>query len=195
VIESSVDYDSDETTPEIEIESTPQLILTGPSTLENTFYTQRKLSAIESAVTGEWHQYRRPRFVDLRFDIMGVTNSSVELINLMNLFETVVDRNVVIDWPYDPDDPSVTTPIELHCTRSAQVQRVLRYAKSDLRVFSAEIMLKGYPQLTLPGVVNDGIIGVSATVTEEVGLELVDQIGEDNPAAQGAAIKSPPDAQ
>ena len=190
-INSSTDYDPNTGTQVIEVECNPQLIIHGPSMMENTFYTRRKLPGLASGVTDEWFEYRRPRYVDLRYEIMGTTNSTVQLINLMQLLTTVLDRNATFNFVCDPANPTATEPLELHISRDCRMEKVQMHGKSDLRVFTAEIIIKGLPLLTLPGADNDGIIGVTHTVTEEPKLDSAFQIGEDNPAAQGASIASP----
>lgn len=194
VISTSTDYDPETGLPMIRVEKTPQLILTGPTVEFNSFFTYRGQSEVATADPEEFLIARRHRVVDLNFEVTGVTNSDVELINLQSLFETVVDRNTKIDFECDPDVPALGTfPLELHITKSPDYNRVEKYANSDLRVFTATIMLKGYPLGTLPGVAQDGVQGVTHEVTELPTLEAPLQIGTDIPAVQGAPTRSPPE--
>ncbi len=194
VISTSTDYDPETGLAMIAVESTPQLILTGPSVEFNSFFTYRGQADVPTADPSEFLLGRRHRVVDLNFEVTGVTNSEVELINLQALFETVVDRNTKIDFAFDPDVPSLGTfPLELHIVKSPDYNRVEKYANSDLRVFTAAVVLKGYPLGTLPGVTQDGVQGVVHEVTELPTLEAPLQIGTDLPEVHGAPTRSPPE--
>ena len=194
MINTSTDYDPDTGLPQIPVEQTPQLILTGPTMEFNAFFTFRGQAEVATADPEEFFLARRHRVVDLHFEVTGVANSEVELINLQSLFETVVDRNTKIDFEFDPAVPALGTfPLELHIVKSPDYQRVSKYANSDLRVFTAAIVLKGYPLGTLPGVAQDGLQGATHEVTEEPTLESPLQTGTDIPAVHGAPTRSPPE--
>lgn len=194
VLSTSVDYDPDTGTAAIDVETTPQLILTGPSMEFNAFFTFRGESTQPTSSAVEFFKGRRHRVVDMTYDVMGVSNSDVELINLQALFETVVDRNTKIDFVCDPTDPGAgTIPLELHIVQSPTYERVEKHANSDLRVFTASIVLKGFPLGVLPGVVQDGLSSSTHETTEEPTLAASSQIGENLPTTQGAPTRSPPD--
>lgn len=195
VINTSVDYDPDTGLELIQVEATPQLILTGPTLRFNSFFTHRGSFVSETAAPTEVLRRRRHRVVDLEFEVMGVTNSDGELINLQSLLETVLDRNSTIDVLIDDADPTQgTLPLELHILESPTYERARAHSLSDLRSFSARFVLKGWPLNVLPGVANDAAIGVAPQVTVDPSLDSVLQTGDNLPVAQGAPTRSPPNS-
>jgi hypothetical protein len=191
VLETSTDYDPNTNTQQIEVETTPQLILTGPEVDFNAFFTFRGSYLVDGILPGEGFRKRRHRVVDLSYEIIGVTNNTVELNNLIELLEIVVDRNVSFDFECAPGE---TIPLELRWTQDPRYERPPNDPGliSDLRVFRCTVQVRGYPVTALPGVDRDAVqeVGFEVDITT---LEAPQQIGDNLPTAQGAPTRSPPD--
>jgi len=193
VIDTSTDYDPDTGTIKIEGQSLPQLILTGPSVTFNSFFTNRGNYQVDGINALEGFRRRRHRVLNLSYEIIGVTNSTVELNNLIELLELVIDRNTTIEFEPVPDSGD-TCPLELHWVTDPSYERQdLEGLMSDLRLFRGTFEIRGYPVTAFPGVDQDAIqeVGFEVDVTT---LEAPLQIGDNLPTTQGAPTRSPPDS-
>ena len=192
VISTSSDYDPNTNTSKIEVQQTPALVVTGPSVAFNAFFTNRGDYCVESATPGEMYRMRRHRVLNLTYEIIGVTNSMIQLSNMIELLELVVDRNSTLDFELVAGSGE-TIPIEVHWATDPSYERQTEEGRiSDLHVFRASIELRGYPVTTFPGVDQDAVQGAGAEVTD-VSLDAPLQIGDNLPATQGAPTRSPPD--
>ncbi len=193
VLDTSIDYDPDTGTAKIEAQSLPQITLTGPTLSFNSFFTNRGSYEVAGQNAGELYKKRRHRVVDMAYEIIGVTNSSMELHNLIELLELVVDRNSTILFEPVPNSGD-TCPLELHWITDPSYERQdSEGLMSDLRVFRGTIEIRGYPVTAFPGVDHDAIqeVGFEVDVTT---LEAPLQIGDNLPTTQGAPTRSPPDS-
>lgn len=193
VLETSTDYDPNTNTTRIEPQATPQLILTGPELAFNAFFTFRGSYIVPGINPGEGYRKRRHRVVDLSYEIIGVTNSTLELNNLIELLEVVVDRNVELDFECTPGAGDFIK-LELRWVTDPSYERQGNDPGliSDLRVFRGTVQVVGLPLVEIAGVDQDAIqeVGFEVDVTT---LEAPQQIGENLPTAQGAPTRSPPD--
>jgi len=193
VLDTSTDYDPNTSTREIEVQKTPQLILTGPSLRFNSFFTFRGAYPVTGINPGETFLKRRHRVVDLSYEIIGVTNSSVELNNLIELLEVVVDRNVAVQFECTPGAGDFIT-LELRWASDPSYERQSEDPGmiSDLRVFRGTVEIIGLPLTEIAGVDRDAIQEVGFEVVDTL-LEAPSQIGENLPTRQGGIVRSPPD--
>jgi len=193
VLETSTDYDPNTGTAQIEVQKTPQLILTGPSLTFNAFFTFRGAYPVPGLNPGETFLKRRHRVVDLEYEIIGVTNSTVELNNLIELLEVVVDRNVSLQFECTPGQGDFI-PLELRWEVDPRYERqgASPGLISDLRVFRSTVEVVGLPLTEIAGVDRDAIQEVGSEVVDTL-LEAPLQIGENLPTRQGGVVRSPPD--
>lgn len=193
VLETSTDYDPNTGTTQIEVQKTPQLILTGPSLTFNSFFTFRGAYPVPGLNPGETFLKRRHRVVDLEYEIIGVTNSTVELNNLIELLEVVVDRNVSLQFECTPGQGDFIT-LELRWEVDPRYERqgASPGLISDLRVFRSTVEVVGLPLTEIAGVDRDAIQEVGFEVVDTL-LEAPQQIGENLPTRQGGVVRSPPD--
>lgn len=194
VLETSVDYDPDTATAVIEGVRVPQLVLTGPEITFNSLFTNRGSYVVDGINADEGFRRRRHRVVDLGFEIIGVTKSAVQLINLIELLELVIDRNKTLQFECTPGQGDFIG-LELNWTGDPRYERQPANPglASSLRVFRCSVELRGYPLTTLPGVDQDAIQDVGYAV-DQVVLDAPLQIGDNLPATQGAPTRSPPDS-
>jgi len=193
VLETSVDFDPDTGTPVIDISELPALVIDGPRLSFNTFFTYRGTTPVPGKNANEVFAQRRNRVVDISYSVMGITDSSVEIINLIQLIELVIDRNVDLRLPLDASNPSSGyLPLEMSFVQDPEYVRTSAELGSDIRTFSGAILLKGYPLNTFIGVENDNVQDFAATVNT-ISLADAEQTGENNPTTQGASTRSPPD--
>ena len=193
MLETSVDYDPATGTAVIEGQSLPQVILSGPVVMFNSFFTDRGNILVDGINVNEGYRQRRHRVLDLDYEIIGVTKSLVELNNLIELLELVVDRNTTIQFELEYGSGD-TIPLELRWITDPSYERQdLDGLMSDLRVFRGALQVRGYPVTSFPGVDQDAVeeVGYEVDVTT---LEAPLQIGDNLPTTHGAPTRSPPDS-
>ncbi len=124
----------------IDLAKLPALILAGPTFEHDRMYSKNEARKVQAA---DGERILRPsRTVDLTFDITGVTDSQVELMNLANELEDFVNRNIAIVMLQDPTNPGKgLVEYEMQTTDSAKVAN--RPNESNVRQFSFGLVIRG----------------------------------------------------
>jgi len=192
--ETGTDYDPNTSTIKIESARTPQLVVTGPDLEFNAFFTFRGAYLVPGPQALEGFRRRRHRVVDLNYEIVGVTNDSIQLNNLIEVLALVVERNPTLRFELTPGQGDFID-LEMRWTSDPSYERQGADPGliSDLRVFRGALQLRGYPLRQFPGVDQDAIqeVGFEVDITT---LEAPTQIGDNLPDTQGAPTRSPPDS-
>lgn len=138
----------------------PALILVGPELDENRFYSINELPVDGGgdAVALPFTQRRVPYTVDLGFDLIGVSEHTVELLNLMRACTTFVHKNKTIEMDRDASDPSLgRVAYELEFAPGGQLKTQNRPNQSNVRHFSGSLVVRGFDLDEPAGVViNEG---------------------------------------
>lgn len=168
---TNTDYDSDLSTASIEIAKMPAIVLQGPEIPENRFYSLNE--QIEEESNGTVRIRRRPRTVDLNFDLIGISDSTMELINLMSAVSDFVDRNQTIGIYCDPDQPQLGKAFfEFDYADGGGLAVGDRLNISNVRSFSGIVTIRGFDLNAFASFAGDHIVDLSVLNTEGVNLDV-----------------------
>lgn len=144
----------------------PALTLVGPDMLENRFYSINSIRYSGAGATVIGH--RNPYTVDLQFQVIGASESTRQLIEL--LFATIqyFHRNGTISMLCDPDDPSLgylTYDMDF-IQEGGEPEVTSRLGISNVRSFSGTVFIRGFDLEDFRGVTDDTVIAVTERVTD-----------------------------
>lgn len=173
ILTQSTDYDSatGDGLNIVDIAKTPAIVIIGPDLPENRFYSRNDQP--EEVEGEEVTIYRKPRTVDLLFDVIGIASDSIkELLNLEALMNEFMDRNPFISMIRDPADLSKgSVSYEFDIQPNGDFRTSKRPSNSNIRVFTGAIMIRGFDIEGFAGFSHDSTIGKSSTVTEDPDLD------------------------
>lgn len=160
----------------VELAELPGIGINGPDLSENRFFSINGTVEVELP-NGEVILRRVPYTVDLTFEITGVSNSQVELLNLMTLATQVVDRNPYFYLDRDPNDPSQgRVRYEMDFETGGDFAVTGTANADNLRSFSGTVVVRGFEIEDLAGFTGERGVRVVVPVEElEVSLN---QTGE-----------------
>lgn len=154
----------------------PGIALNGPELVEDRFFS---LNGMLTTVlpSGEIVLRPAPYTVDLIFAVVGVSDSQVELLNLMALATQVVDRNPFIYLDRDEDDPSLgQVRYEFDFVAGGSFSMMSLESVSNIRAFSGSVVIRGFDLEELAGFTGESIVEVTQMIDEIV--TSLDQTGE-----------------
>ena len=155
------DHDDDTSTPIVDIAKLPMIALILRGLPENRFYSTNERPEIESG--GVVRTLRKPRTVDLLFDVVGASDSTFELLNLLSAANTFMVENIVIELDRDPADLSLgTVEYELDFQSGGGFAIGAAASNSNLRQFSGAIVIRGFDI--------EGFTGFSEGATRALGV-------------------------
>lgn len=170
VLTVQTDFDA-ETGDELhlaQLASLPGLALVGPELVEDRFYSVNRLPEAPSGSDG-FARRRVPYTVDLGFTLVGTSDHTVELLNLMAATELFFHRNKVIELDRDPADPTAgRVRYEMDLTPGGDLKVTSQPNESNVRSFSGAFVLRGFDLEDLAGVPSDSVIERGALVAEVV---------------------------
>ncbi len=169
----STDYDSDTVTAAVEIAQLPAIVLLGPDTPENRFYSVNELP--DELVNGVVEIRRKPHTVDLLFDVVGLSDSTVQCLNLMASATEFMNRNPYIFLDRDPDDPAAgQVQYEFDFQPGGDFVRSRRANNSNLRTFSGSILVRGFDIEGYAGFADDAVRSTAEVLLDEDGSIILD---------------------
>ena len=133
--------------------SLPALILLGPDTNENRFYSLNEPPRIDdgtvSTLDGEsaagYLEARVPYTVDVLWDVVAASNTKVELLNLMAGFVAFMHKNKWIVLDRLGTDPSAgAVRYELDFQPNGQPKNTSAPSNANLRSWSAKVLIRGF---------------------------------------------------
>jgi hypothetical protein len=135
-------YDQDATLRQLQLSEPPALVMTGPSIRENRRgWSSNHLQQVTTGATTLDLQ-RRHYVVDLTFDLIGLSNSLDQLINLAELcLETVHAQGYLYVDPLSVDPSTVRRKYTLRWVQEPDVQREPNL--SNLATFESRIIIEG----------------------------------------------------
>jgi hypothetical protein len=146
VLTVHTEYDSD-TSDGLNITDLAQLpavMLLGPDTVENRFYSinERPEEEVENSVT---EIRRKPRTVDLLFDLVVVSDFTMELLNLMSIMNDFVNRNPYLYMYKDPNDLSLgQVRYEFAFQANGDFKVSTKPSTSNIRSFTGAVVIRGF---------------------------------------------------
>jgi hypothetical protein len=121
----------------------PALVLAGPELRQNRTYS------INQQPVRELHDglalHRVPYTVDVGFTLIGMTDRTAELLNLMSLCTLFLHKNKHLVMARDPDAPEAGhVAYEMDVAPGGQFQVRSQPSESDVRHFVGEFVIRGF---------------------------------------------------
>jgi hypothetical protein len=156
----------------------PALALIGPELSENRFYSSNQLPA-SSSQDGRFVQRRAPYTVDLGFTVVGVSDHTSELLNLMAATELFFHGNPYLELDRDPTEPaSGRVRYEMDFTADGDLKVTSQPNESNVRSFSGRFVVRGFDLEELDG---GGAGGAGGVVTRDVVLQTTQRLAPRRP--------------
>lgn len=202
-ITDAVHTDYDETTGDelhvTKFASLPGITLVGPDLTENRFYSLNAEPDFDDTTTldddeepTQFVKTRVPYTVDLNFRVVGVSNSKNELLNLVSNFTAFMHATkYLVMQKVDGDPTKGTVKYEFDFAPDGQPKtgrvRTTEENNSNLRVFEAHIMIRGFDIETIFGVA----AGVSGAGVPRQAVKEYGYVASDVPNLESAIQEDP----
>lgn len=171
VLTDHTDFDPDVSTAFVEVAALPAIVLSLTGIPENRFYSLNE-GPEEEINEDRVDVRRRPRTVDLNFDVIGISASTMEMTNLLAAANEFMRRNPFLDLDRDPADPGKgRVSYELDFQPGASFEVGNRPNNSNLRSFSGAVVVRGFDFEGFTGFPADEIRAMSATLKDPVRLD------------------------
>lgn len=148
----------------------PALVLVGPELAEDRFFSlnQQPELAIGS---GHFVQRRVPYTVDLGFTVIGVSDHTTGLLNLMAATQLFFHRNPYLELDRDPAAPSAgRVRYEMDIARDGDLRVTSQPNPSNVRSFSGRLVVRGFDLEDLAGFPGEGVVA-GGTVAGDVAVQ------------------------
>lgn len=168
-----------------ELASLPALVLVGPELREDRFYSLNQLPEVAGA-PGTVLRRRVPYTVDLVFTLVGASDHTVELLNLMAATELFFHRNKFLEMDRDPASAlGGRVRYEMDLAPDGDLRVTSQPNASNVRSFSGSFVIRGFDLEDLAGVAGDAVTEQTAPA-EEVVIAPPEQLNvPPSPAAAG----------
>ena len=165
VFTTHTDYDTDTTTAEVEIAQMPAIVLTLNNLPENRFYSCNE--GPEVKISDERvEQHRRTRTIDLIFEVIGISDNPMEILNLLAVATDFIERNPYVSLIRDPSDLGLgSVEYELDYQPGGGFNMGLRPNGSNIHSFSGTLVIRGFTWSGLAGLPGDSLTGLFRTLT------------------------------
>lgn len=180
-ISTNTDYDSDtgDMLNITDLATFPGIAIAGPSLITNRFFSANQEQNRPLAAAGEFASEHVPKTVDVMFALIGVTNSKIELINLMHATHVFFLRNTELQLLRDAGDPSLgTVSFEIALTEDGDLKTIGIPNESNIRAFGGSFVIRGFDIESLTGFEKDLMTNAGADTLSEGVLVGVEQTGE-----------------
>jgi len=162
----------------------PALILMGPELTEDRFFSLNQLPEVATG-PGQFAQRRAPYTVDLGFAVIGVSDHTTELLNLLTTTQLFFHRNVYLELDRDPiDSEAGRVRYEMAIARDGALKVTSQPNESNVRTFSGRFVVRGFDLEDLPGVVDESVIA-RGVVASEVIVQTPQPLGRRSRSAAG----------
>jgi hypothetical protein len=157
-VQTDFEDDSDIQLALAHVASLPALILVGPDVRENRFFSINQLPEQPDG-SGGFVSRRAPRTVDLGFTIVGVSDHSTELLNLLAATELFFNRNKYLEQERDSESPAAgQVQYEMELSPDGDLRVSSQPNASNTRNFSGAFVVRGVDLEGLPGLPDDAVI-------------------------------------
>lgn len=167
----TVQTDFDEAGDELhmaQIAKFPALVLVGPELAEDRFFSLNKMPEVATG-PGTFARRRVPYTVDLGFTLVGVSDHTVEVINLMAAAQLFFHRNKFLEMDRDPSAPAAgRVRYEMDFTPDGDLKVTSQPNESNARSFSGKFVIRGFDLEDLAGVLDDNVVERGAAVDSVV---------------------------
>jgi len=153
----------------VNIAKMPALILIGPDTSENRFFSTNEKRIVDLG-DGTFDIRKPPYTVDLQFECVGVAELSVQKLNLTATFIEFISANKFIEMDRDPADLSkgrVRYELDF-LEEGGEPNSTSRLSNSNVKAFAGNVVIRGFDIEGLAGVTNAKIIEKTHEILETV---------------------------
>lgn len=168
-VDFAVQTDYDATTGDelhvTEFAKLPGIVLVGPNLTENRFYSINEqpdipsgdISKLDGQSPSSYFETRVPYTVDITWEVHAVSNSKMELLNLMANFIQFMHRNKWLVMDRDPKDATKgTVRYEMDFAPDGQPRNSTVPNNSNVRSWVASIVIRGFDIEAFSGLLDDG---------------------------------------
>lgn len=165
-VQTDYDAESGDELHIAELASLPALVLVGPELREDRFYSLNQLPEVPGP-SGTVLRRRVPYTVDLTFTIIGASDHTVELLNLMAATQLFFHKNKFLEM-----DRSASNPLggfvlyEMDLAPDGDLRVTSQPNESNVRSFSGSFVIRGFDLEDLAGLPADGVTGQTAPVND-----------------------------
>lgn len=151
-----------------ELASLPALVLVGPELREDRFYSLNQLPEVAGGA-GTVLRRRVPYTVDLTFTIVGASDHTIELLNLMAATELFFHKNKFLEMARSAVNPlSGRVRYEMDFAPDGDLRVTSQPNESNVRSFSGSFAIRGFDLEDLTGVPDDAVTEQTAPASEIV---------------------------
>lgn len=168
VLTQHTDYDPDVSTGFVEVADVPAIVLSGPSTPENRFYSLNEDQEIN--IGGIVEVRRKARTIDLVFRVIGISDSATECLNLMALAIEFMNRNPYFEVQRDVADASKGNA-RYEFAQTQEFETGSRPNASNIHFFTGEVVIRGFDIEGFAGIPRDELRNLGVELTEDVNIE------------------------
>lgn len=125
----------------------PAIVLNGPELVENRFYSRNRFTetALEPSTVEEFIVRRESRTVDVGFEVLLLSDSIQELLNLINVFTSFMHRTKTFSVPVDITDPTgESRDVELDFQAGGDFSWSTEENDSNVRQARGAIIFRGF---------------------------------------------------
>jgi len=152
----------------VQIARLPGLVLVGPELAENRFFSINQLPEVATG-PDQFAQRREPYTVDLGFTLIGVSDHTTELLNLMAAAQLFFHRNPYLELDRDPADLDAgRVRYEMVVARDGELKVTSQPNDSNVRSFSGRFVVRGFDLEDLAGAPGEGVIARGAVAGDVV---------------------------
>ena len=140
-----------------ELASLPALVLVGPELREDRFYSLNQVPEVAGSA-GTGLRRRVPYTVNLAFTLIGASDHTVELLNLMAATELFFHKNKFLEMARNP--ASLLTGrvrYEMDFAPDGDLRITSQPNESNVRSFSGSFVVRGFDLEDLAGVADEGV--------------------------------------
>ncbi len=151
-----------------EVASLPALVIVGPELVENRFYSLNSRPEVPAG-SGLFARRRPPYTVDLGFTLVGASDHTVELLNLVAATKLFFHRNPFIEMERDAANPAAGwVRYEMDLAPNGDLKVTSQPNESNLRSFSGAFTLRGFDFEELAGFPSESVVERGALAEEVV---------------------------
>jgi hypothetical protein len=117
-------------------------VLVGPELAKDRFFSLNQLPEVSTG-PGQFAQHRAPYTVDLGFTVIGVSDHTTELLNLMSATQLFFHQNCFLELDRDPTNPDAgRVRYEMDIARDGDLKVTSQPNESNVRSFSGRFVVR-----------------------------------------------------
>ncbi|MEO7730523.1 MAG: IPT/TIG domain-containing protein [Kofleriaceae bacterium] len=147
-----------------QIATLPALVLVGPELSEDRFFSLNQSPELADG-PGRFTRRRVPYTVDLGFTLVGASDHTTELLNLMAATQLFFHRTKYLEMDRDPANAAAGgVRYEMDLTPDGDLKVTSQPNESNVRSFSGRLVVRGFDLEDLAGIHDEGVVERGAVV-------------------------------